>query len=221
MNSLKFEKDDDTNFHIDFITATSNLRAYNYSIREADRNKTKLIAGKIIPAIATTTAMITGLVCMEMYKLLQKKPADTFRNAFVNLAIPLFAFSEPVEPQKHVSQTKTQPFKKAIPEGWTLWDTMDVNGDLTFQELVNLFKDKHGLVVTSVAAGTSLIYNAYIPKYKERLPKKVSEVWKTICGDQWDPSCTYVDMSVECELPEDDTIEVDLPIVRFNFGSRT
>ena len=64
----EFEKDDDTNFHIDFIHAVSCLRARNYKITECDHGKTKMIAGKIIPAIATTTAMITGVVGVEMYK---------------------------------------------------------------------------------------------------------------------------------------------------------
>lgn len=32
VSPLIFEKDDDTNFHIDFITAASNLRARNYSV---------------------------------------------------------------------------------------------------------------------------------------------------------------------------------------------
>ncbi len=65
----QFEKDDDTNYHIDFITAASNLRAKNYSIIEADRLTTKRIAGKIIPAMVTTTAAVTGFAALEAYKV--------------------------------------------------------------------------------------------------------------------------------------------------------
>jgi ubiquitin-activating enzyme E1 len=68
LTGIEFEKDDDTNFHIDFIHATANLRARNYRIVENDQQKTKMTAGRIIPAIATTTAMITGCVCAEIYK---------------------------------------------------------------------------------------------------------------------------------------------------------
>ena len=40
-----FEKDQDLNFHIDFITAASNLRAWNYRIQDVSRHKCKMIAG--------------------------------------------------------------------------------------------------------------------------------------------------------------------------------
>jgi ubiquitin-activating enzyme E1 len=78
------------------MTSTSNLRARNYKIKEAPRHKIKIIAGKIIPAIATTTAMIVGAVGIEFYKHIFNKKIEHRRNGFMNLAIPMFVFSEPM-----------------------------------------------------------------------------------------------------------------------------
>ena len=80
---IEFEKDDPTNWHIEFMGGVSNLRvifyfifqARNYKIEEVDNFKVKLIAGKIIPAIATTTAMVVGAVGIEIIKFLLNKPA--------------------------------------------------------------------------------------------------------------------------------------------------
>jgi ubiquitin-activating enzyme E1 len=44
-----FEKDGDYNFHVDFVTAGSNLRAANYGIPPTDFGKAKLVAGKSSP----------------------------------------------------------------------------------------------------------------------------------------------------------------------------
>lgn len=67
----EFEKDDDKNGHIDFIHAASNLKAETFKIEKCDKIKTKLIAGKITPAIASTTASIVGLVSLQLYTLNQ------------------------------------------------------------------------------------------------------------------------------------------------------
>ena len=52
--SENFEKDNDSNKHVFFINLCSNLRAKNYRIPESDEQKTKMIAGRIVPAIANT-----------------------------------------------------------------------------------------------------------------------------------------------------------------------
>uniref|UniRef100_A0AAR2ISJ7 E1 ubiquitin-activating enzyme n=1 Tax=Pygocentrus nattereri TaxID=42514 RepID=A0AAR2ISJ7_PYGNA len=88
--------DDDSNFHMDYIVATSNLRAENYDIPAADRHKSKLIAGRIIPAIATTTAAVAGLMCLELYKLVQgHRRISSFRVAYVNMAVQYYVLSQP------------------------------------------------------------------------------------------------------------------------------
>ncbi len=103
--AVEFEKDRDNNFHIDFIHAASCLRARNYRIKECDWQRTKFIAGKITPAIATTTAMITGVVCTEIFKFVEGFPKlDSYKNAFINLAIGMFVFSEPDEVAKQTDK---------------------------------------------------------------------------------------------------------------------
>lgn len=98
VQAIEFEKDDDLNGHIDFMTACANLRARNYKIKEAPRHRIKIVAGKIIPAIATTTAMIVGAIGVEIYKHLFDKKVEHRRNGFMNLAVPMFVFSEPMPP---------------------------------------------------------------------------------------------------------------------------
>ncbi|KAJ6334720.1 hypothetical protein OIU77_024834 [Salix suchowensis] len=77
---------------MDLIAGIANMRARNYSIPEFGKLKGKFIPGRIIPIIATSTAMATGLVCLELYKVLNDgHKVDDFRNTFVNLALRLLS----------------------------------------------------------------------------------------------------------------------------------
>lgn len=242
---LEFEKDDDSNHHIDVITACSNLRAANYSIEPADRHKSKMIAGKIIPAIATTTAFVTGLVCVEMLKLVRlgytdrdggghdssawvkaaaggsaddakarrdatEKKLECFKNGFANLALPFFAFSEPV-----VAAATDMGGGRM----WTLWDRFDFNEgrDVTLGEFLELFKKRYEVEVSMLSCGVSILYASFTnPKrLQERMKMPLSEVARTVGKLEFLPKQRYLVLELVCS--DKDGEDVECPYCRYRF----
>lgn len=222
LDPADFEKDDDTNFHIGFIAAAANMRARNYNIPEVDFHKVKMIAGKIIPAIATTTAMVTGLVSAEFLKLvtLKSRKVEDFKNAFANLAIPLWLLSEPLPPL----QTKSKEYDpiiqgpvRARPEGFTSWDKVEMKiGDATLKEFLDYLKDKVGVEVMIMSAGNACLYNAYLPAHKKRLPERVSKLWEDVTKHKLLSKQTYLTIEVSSSDP-DDGVDVQIPSIKFQF----
>ncbi|EJD08525.1 uncharacterized protein FOMMEDRAFT_165082 [Fomitiporia mediterranea MF3/22] len=69
-DTISFDKDDDDT--LDFVTAASNLRSAAYGIPRKSRWEIKEMAGNIIPAIATTNAIIAGIIVLQAVQLLRK-----------------------------------------------------------------------------------------------------------------------------------------------------
>eukprot|EP00456_Euglypha_rotunda_P030551 TRINITY_DN23807_c0_g1_i2.p1 TRINITY_DN23807_c0_g1~~TRINITY_DN23807_c0_g1_i2.p1 ORF type:complete len:302 (+),score=60.62 TRINITY_DN23807_c0_g1_i2:135-908(+) len=212
MTKIQFEKDDDKNLHMDYVTACSNLRARNYKIGEANKHQTKFIAGKIIPAIATTTALVTGLVCLELYKLIQGKHLVDFRNTYVNLAVPIFTFSDPF-----AAETKKCKLKDKGEWKWNLWDQLDVDiGDVTLEEFLEHMKEKHGLNVQSIAYGDASIYNDLTGGKKKKLGKKLSKLVSKVSEVKLtDLTLTFVVLATD-----DEDKDQELPPIRFKFRNK-
>ncbi|KAM5541730.1 hypothetical protein V8D89_004459 [Ganoderma adspersum] len=91
-DTIAFDKDDDDT--LDFVTAAANLRSAAYGIPGKSRWEVKEMAGNIIPAIATTNAIIAGLIVLQALHLLHRSYA-ALRNVHVQFkpSMPLSAIA--------------------------------------------------------------------------------------------------------------------------------
>lgn len=66
---ITFDKDDiDT---LDFVASSANIRSHIFGIDKKSRFDIKQMAGNIIPAIATTNAIVAGLCVLESFKVIK------------------------------------------------------------------------------------------------------------------------------------------------------
>ncbi|KAI9922351.1 hypothetical protein PsorP6_002713 [Peronosclerospora sorghi] len=210
MQPIEFVKDDDS--HMEVIVSASNLRARSYQIPEEDMHKSRFIAGKIIPAIATTTALVTGLVCFEFLKVFQDKPLDYYKNGYVNLALPLFTFAEPIEPKATKTMLKGKEFK------WTAWDRLEVDqGDMALKQFLTYFENEYDAEVTMLSYGVTILYAMYSQKSrsKERMAMKISDLVRTVTKKCIDPKLKYLILEV-CAMNVDGE-DVELPYLRYHY----
>jgi len=69
--AISWDKDDDE--AMDFVLCASNLRANAFGIEMQTSFQCKQMAGNIIPAIATTNAIVSGYMVLEAYKVLDQR----------------------------------------------------------------------------------------------------------------------------------------------------
>eukprot|EP00741_Cyanophora_paradoxa_P006867 tig00001056_g6642.t1 len=72
VGALEFDKDDAA--AMEFVTATANLRAASFAIPLLSPFQAKEMAGNIIPAIASTNAVVAGLIVLQALQLLAGRP---------------------------------------------------------------------------------------------------------------------------------------------------
>lgn len=159
---IEFDKDDkDT---LDFVTAASNLRSVVYGIPPKTLFEVKEMAGNIIPAIATTNAIIAGVQTLKAINVLNGQ-MDLCRPS-VYLGSQLIA--APFEaPNKECSSCQDVYVPLPIKtEEVTLGEFIDV-----LRSVVDVYKD--GARELSVFEKERLLYD---PDFDDNLEKKLGEL---------------------------------------------
>jgi Ubiquitin fold domain len=189
----------------------------------------------------TTTAFVSALSCVELVKLVQGAPLSSHRNAFINLALPFFAFTVPV-PAERMSGLRGKTY--------TLWDRISIvegkkaaaTGGLTMRSLIKKIKrkaaqDPETVDVASVNCGPYMLFANFLHDNDDSVLD--ASIWDLIRdamnsddlleardGDLSETSaaidCTaFADLTVVLEDLEDG-FEVELPPVRVTrFKSNT
>lgn len=179
IGGLCFDKDDQ--LAVEFVTAAANIRAASFTIPVHSLFEAKGIAGNIVHAVATTNAIVAGLIVIEAIKVLQHD-FHSLRMTYCN-EIPtrklLLMPVEPFEPNKACFVCSKTPL------------TLEVNTSRTklHDFIEKIVRAKLGMNLPMVMHGSSLLYEVgddldedMIRNYEANLEKVLSELPSPITG---------------------------------------
>jgi ubiquitin-activating enzyme E1 len=199
------EFDKDNIIHVNFITASSNLRAINYSIPPITFQETKGIAGRIIPAIATTTSVVSGLIVLEILKYIINSNEDKiekYRSSYINLADTSLVYSEPI------AAGTTLVGGQEI----NIWTKFEFTHDTTIQKFKEYYENMFKTEMSMITYGTTILFsNLDFINCDIDITKNLSEIIKQINID-----VDFNEISVITIISSND--ELELPEIHFKIN---
>uniref|UniRef100_A0A803Q9S9 SUMO-activating enzyme subunit n=1 Tax=Cannabis sativa TaxID=3483 RepID=A0A803Q9S9_CANSA len=148
IGNLTFDKDDQ--LAVEFVTAAANIRASSFGIPLHSLFEAKGIAGNIVHAVATTNAIIAGLIVIEAIKVLQN---DTKRYRMTYclehpsrkmLLMPV----EPFEPNKSCYVCSETPLLLEI----------NMHRSKLIDIIEKIVKPKLGMTSPTIMHGSDILY---------------------------------------------------------------
>lgn len=167
---LVWDKDDEA--AMDFVTATANLRSEIFHIQRKSRFDVKSISGNIIPAIATTNAIIAGLMVVECLKVLSGRSEDC-RTVYLNKQVKV---KNRLLVPCHLEKPNPKCYVCAKKPEITVY--LNVNKTTVKQLEEKLFKEKFGMIAPDVEVDDgkgTIIISSEEGETEDNWPKMLSE----------------------------------------------
>jgi len=139
-----YDKDNDS-IYTYFIQACSNMRAYNFKIKEINYNQALLTLSKIIPAVPTTTSSVAGYLCLQIYFLLKYNDITSLKNSQMDLSLKeLFTYD--LEPPNFIDYNI-----ESLNNKFTIWDKIIIEKKKTCQEIINYIKNIYNFDINYIS----------------------------------------------------------------------
>ncbi|KAA8546008.1 hypothetical protein F0562_020541 [Nyssa sinensis] len=179
LGQLTFDKDDQ--LAVEFVTAAANIRADSFGIPLHSLFEAKGIAGNIVHAVATTNAIIAGLIVIEAIKVLQNDTSN-YRMTYClehpsrkMLLMPV----EPFEPNKSCYACSETPLLLEV----------NTHRSMLRDFVEKIIKAKLGMNFPLIMHGSALLYEVgddleedMAANYAANLDKVLSELPSPVTG---------------------------------------
>ena len=215
----EFDKDDEKKGHIEFLYAFTNLRAENYDIEKCDISKVKMIAGKIVPAIASTTAAVVGIVALQLYVLKSTEDIKNLRNCYFDLARNVICF-ENVRMAKFIKDGNDQLKQgskkyKLIPEKYTIWDYLVINDSLSIKQFIDYMKKNYNVEITSIISNQIILYTKKESGNDDlKINKKIEDIYCELSKIKIFENKKFLILEILGDIGE---FIAKMPLIKYNF----
>ena len=176
-----------------------------------------MVAGKIIPALATTTAMIVGAVQNELIKVINGcKDLTKFRNGYYNLAILGFDTGQPPPPLKTIDGINSANVNiKAIPHPFSDWDFIEINGPISTKEFLYFLKEKYNVNCSSINCFLTAIYNKRNKEYIPYFDLSIEDVYCKLSESSPSKLGKYLELKIYGQYLLSPDLLVEMPRFRY------
>ena len=175
-----------------------------------------MVAGNIIPAIASTTAAIVGIVAMQLYVLKSTENIRYLRNCFLNLANNIYSF-ENVRKAKNITEENNNENSKEkykyIPKIFSNWDYLIIKGSLTINKFIDYIKQEYNVNIIKIFSNNKILFNKE-KKQDELLEQKIEDVYNNISSIKLFENKKFLMLEITGDI--DDYI-ARMPLIKYYF----